>query len=55
VIIYPFFMGVGVMIDFLVNIGQVETISAAYPWAVAILAAMLAVIVLIWSVKKNTA
>jgi len=40
------------MIDFLVNIGQVETISAAFPWAVSILAAMLAAMGAIWVVKK---
>ena len=33
-IIWPFFMGMGVMIDFLVNIGDLEVISAAFPWGV---------------------
>jgi hypothetical protein len=40
VIIWPFFMGVGVMIDFMVNIGELEPISAAFPWAVGTLLAM---------------
>jgi hypothetical protein len=47
-IIWPFFMGMGVMIDFLVNVGEVETISAAFPWALATVVAMMAVMLGIW-------
>lgn len=32
-IIWPFFMGMGVMIDFLINIGEIGVIAEAYPWA----------------------
>jgi membrane protease YdiL (CAAX protease family) len=39
-IIWPFFLGVGVMIDFMVNIGELERISAAFPWAVGTIIAM---------------
>jgi hypothetical protein len=33
-IIWPFFHAVGVMLDFAVNIGEVELLSTAFPWAV---------------------
>lgn len=39
-IIWPFFFGAGVMIDFLVNIGEVDTVSAGFPWALGAVAAM---------------
>lgn len=39
-IIWPFFHAVGVMIDFAVNIGDVEQASAALPWAVGTLVLM---------------
>ena len=42
-IIWPFFMGMGVMIDFMVNIGELEQISAAFPWAVGVIVAMAAI------------
>lgn len=39
-IIWPFFHGVGVMIDFAVNIGATERVAAEYPWAVGTLLLM---------------
>jgi membrane protease YdiL (CAAX protease family) len=39
-VIWPFFHAVGVMIDFAVNIGEIETASAAFPWAVGALILM---------------
>jgi membrane protease YdiL (CAAX protease family) len=39
-IIWPFFMGVGVMIDFMVNIGELELISAVFPWGVGTIIVM---------------
>ena len=32
--IWPFWHGVGVMSDFVVNIGEMERVSAGFPWAV---------------------
>ena len=39
-IIWPFFHGVGVMIDFAINIGEVNRVAAGFPWAVGTLLAM---------------
>jgi drug/metabolite transporter superfamily protein YnfA len=39
-IIWPFFHGMGVMIDFAVNLGEVERVSAGFPWAVGTLVLM---------------
>jgi hypothetical protein len=52
-IIWPFFMGVGVMLDFMVNLGELETISAAYPWAVGTIVGMAFAISGIWLVAKK--
>jgi membrane protease YdiL (CAAX protease family) len=52
-VIWPFFMGVGVMLDFLVNVGALETISAAYPWAVGTLFAMAFSVIEIWLIAKK--
>jgi membrane protease YdiL (CAAX protease family) len=52
-IIWPFFMGMGVMIDFLVNIGETETISAAFPWAVGTITTMILSILGIWWRSKR--
>jgi membrane protease YdiL (CAAX protease family) len=41
-VIWPFFHGVGVMIDFVVNIGEVDRVAADFPWAVGTLIAMAA-------------
>ncbi len=42
-VIWPFFHGVGVMIDFVVNVGAVDRVAADFPWAVGALAAMMVV------------
>lgn len=39
-IIWPFFHGVGVMIDFTVNIGRIERVASRLPWAVGSMVAM---------------
>jgi hypothetical protein len=53
-IIWPFFLGVGVMIDFMVNIGELERISAAFPWAVGTIIAMaLTVLGIGWIAKRD--
>ncbi|MBN1146012.1 MAG: hypothetical protein JXA78_02055 [Anaerolineales bacterium] len=52
-IIWPFFMGMGVMIDFMVNIGELESISAAFPWAVGVILAMGLTILGIWLISKQ--
>jgi membrane protease YdiL (CAAX protease family) len=54
-IIWPFFMGIGVMIDFIVNIGDLEPISAAFPWGVGSILAMALAIVAIWLAAKGKA
>jgi hypothetical protein len=54
-IIWPFFMGMGVMIDFLVNIGKTETISAAFPWALGTILLMGLSIFGIWWLSRNQA
>jgi len=46
-LIWPFFMGMGVMIDFLVNIGELQEISAAFPWGVGTMLVMGSAILLI--------
>jgi len=48
-VIWPFFMGMGVMIDFLVNIGDLGTISAAFPWGVG---SILAIGVVVLAVRR---
>lgn len=52
-IIWPFFMGMGVMIDFLVNIGELERISAGFPWAIGTLLVMGLVALIIWLFSRN--
>ncbi len=39
-VVWPLLHGVGVMIDFAVNIGQVARVGAAWPWALGTLALM---------------
>jgi membrane protease YdiL (CAAX protease family) len=52
-VIWPFFHGVGVMIDFAVNIGELERVSAAWPWACGTLALMAAgAILLAWAGRR---
>jgi membrane protease YdiL (CAAX protease family) len=55
-VIWPFSHTVGVMIDFAVNIGEVERASAAFPWAVGALAltAIMGVL-LAWLARRQTA
>ncbi|MBU1661483.1 MAG: hypothetical protein KKD28_08415 [Chloroflexi bacterium] len=53
VIIWPFFLGVGVMIDFMVNIGELERISAAFPWAVGTIIVMVLTILGIGLIAKR--
>lgn len=38
--IWPFFVGGGVLLDFLVNIGSLEAVIPEFPWALATLALM---------------
>ena len=52
-IIWPFFLGVGVMIDFMVNIGELERISTAFPWAVGTILAMILTILGISLIAKR--
>ena len=52
-IIWPFFMGVGVMLDFLINVGELETISAGYPWAVGTILLMVFAGWGIWVIAKK--
>ncbi len=48
-VIWPFFHGVGVMIDFMVNLGELERASQSLPWAVGALVLMACVgAVLAW-------
>lgn len=51
-IIWPLFMGMGVMIDFLVNIGDLEAVSAGFPWAVGTMAAMLVAMLGVYYLSK---
>lgn len=54
-VVWPLFHGVGVMIDFAVNIGEVARVSAAWPWALGALALMAAGAgVLAWTVKRRS-
>jgi membrane protease YdiL (CAAX protease family) len=54
-VIWPFFHAVGVMIDFAVNIGDVERVSAAFPWAVGALGLMAATgALLAWLARRQT-
>ncbi len=51
-IIWPFFHGVGVMIDFMVNLGELERASQSFPWAVGALVLMSSVgAVLAWRAR----
>jgi membrane protease YdiL (CAAX protease family) len=53
-VIWPFFHGVGVMIDFAVNIGEVERVAASFPWAVGAVVVMAIVgVVLNWSARRH--
>jgi len=55
-VIWPFFHAVGVMIDFAVNIGEVERVSATFPWAVGALALMAVTSVLLaWLARRQMA
>ena len=51
-IIWPFFMGVGVMLDFLVNVGEMEVIATAFPWALGTILAMAAAVAAIWWIAR---
>jgi membrane protease YdiL (CAAX protease family) len=54
-VIWPLLHGVGVMIDFAVNIGEVARVSAAWPWALGALVLMVAGAgVLAWIVKRRS-
>lgn len=53
IIIWPFFMGMGVMIDFIVNIGDLELINSVFPWAVGSILTMALTILVIWSLAKK--
>jgi membrane protease YdiL (CAAX protease family) len=53
-VIWPLFQGVGVMIDFAVNLGEVERVARGFPWAVGTLLAMaLAGLGLLWAVRRQ--
>jgi membrane protease YdiL (CAAX protease family) len=53
-VIWPFFHGVGVMIDFAVNIGEVERVAVSFPWAVGAVVVMAIVgVVLNWSARRH--
>jgi hypothetical protein len=53
-IIWPFFHTAGVMIDFVVNIGEVDQASAAFPWAVGALVLMAALGALVaWLAQRR--
>ncbi|MBN1659102.1 MAG: hypothetical protein JXA93_11895 [Anaerolineae bacterium] len=53
-VIWPFFHAVGVMIDFAVNIGEIEMASAAFPWAAGALAMMVATgTLLAWLARRQ--
>ncbi len=55
-VIWPFFHAVGVMIDFAVNIGAVERVSAAFPWAAGALALMAVTgALLAWLARRQAA
>ena len=53
-VIWPFFHAVGVMLDFAVNIGEVEPASQAFLWAVGSLALMAAsAVLLVWLARQR--
>lgn len=53
-VIWPLFHGVGVMIDFAVNLGEVERVAQGLPWAVGTLLAMALVgLGLAWAVRRQ--
>lgn len=53
-VIWPFFHAAGVMIDFTINIGDLQTVSQALPWALATLAGMaLSALALAWLAKRR--
>ena len=53
--IWPFFVGGGVLLDFLVNIGSLEGVSPEFPWALATLSLMaLAALVLAFLRRRKT-
>jgi membrane protease YdiL (CAAX protease family) len=53
-VIWPFFHAVGVMLDFAVNIGEVERVSAAFLWAVGALVLMAASgALLVWLARQQ--
>jgi membrane protease YdiL (CAAX protease family) len=52
-IIWPFFMGMGVMIDFIVNIGDLEHISSEFPWGVGSIIVMALFASGIWMFSRN--
>ncbi len=54
--IWPFFHAVGVMIDFVVNIGKLEPVSARLPWAIGTVLAMAATgALLAWAAGRRSA
>ena len=55
-VIWPLFHAMGVMIDFTVNIGMVERVSARLPWAVGTVIAMAVTgAVLAWIIRQRPA
>jgi membrane protease YdiL (CAAX protease family) len=52
-IIWPFFHGVGVMIDFVVNIGATSRVAAEFPWTVGTLLGMAAAGLLVMQVARR--
>ena len=53
-VIWPFFNAVGVMIDFAVNIGEVELVSASFNWAILSLVLMaLTGAILTWAGRRR--
>jgi hypothetical protein len=54
-IIWPFFQGIGVLIDFVVNIGDVTAVAASFPWAALTLALMaVSGIILAWLARRQS-
>jgi membrane protease YdiL (CAAX protease family) len=51
--IWPFFHAVGVMLDFAVNIGAVEQVSARLPWAVGTVVAMVVIGIVLAVVRRE--
>ncbi len=53
--IWPFFVGAGVLIDYVVNLGEIERMSVQFPWAVGTLISMvIAGAVLAWVVRRQS-